>query len=341
VITARRTARMTLAVALAAVLLALPVASAMAEDPGVPAPSATIAAGVVVGGVDLSGLTASDAEATLTANVVAPTLAPLSVEVTQTGSVFKLNALTAVDLDAAGLVSEALAATSAVEIPARYTVNAPVVYRFVIDVARHTNLSVVSTKRKIVKRRLKLTKSRTGLKVYQGATASAIATALTAELAAGGAEQPAVAATVKVTQPKTTSANIGKTIVVVLRERRLYLYKGGKLEKKYRCAVGQSRYPTPKGTWKIVRKVKNPSWYNNGAGWASNMPSHIGPGLNNPLGTRALYLNASGIRIHGIPSSENGSIGRAASHGCIRLKNSNAVDLYPRVKVGTPVYIVG
>jgi L,D-transpeptidase ErfK/SrfK len=70
------------------------------------------------------------------------------------------------------------------------------------------------------------------------------------------------------------------------------------------------------------------------------MPAVIRSGRNNPLGTRALYLNAPGIRIHGVPPGENSSIGRAASHGCIRLNNANAIILFPLVSVGTPVYIV-
>jgi len=83
-----------------------------------------------------------------------------------------------------------------------------------------------------------------------------------------------------------------------------------------------------------------PTWYNNGSDWAKNMPATIGPGPGNPLGTRALYLNAAGIRIHGIPSSEDWSIGSAASHGCMRMHRWDAEDLYPRVPVGTRVIIV-
>jgi lipoprotein-anchoring transpeptidase ErfK/SrfK len=159
------------------------------------------------------------------------------------------------------------------------------------------------------------------------------------EIAADGAAQPTVVIPVKTLVAKGP-LSLGKTIVIVLSERKLYLYKNSKLEKTFRCAVGQKRYPTPLGTWKIVRKVKNPSWYNNGAAWARKMAAYIPPGRNNPLGTRALYLNADGIRIHGIPAYENSSIGHAASHGCIRLKNSDALKIFPLVPVGTRVYIV-
>jgi lipoprotein-anchoring transpeptidase ErfK/SrfK len=336
--TARRTAPRIVAAALAAVLLLLPAIPAFAEPDST---SPTIVSGVVVAGVDLSGLTASEAETTLTANATS-TLAPLAASAK--GTIYTLKVSTVATLAVTDLVNDALAATSSVDIPARYsadsTVVANAVAKFVANIASHTNCKVLNSKRKIVKRRLKITKSRVGLSVNQKATVSAVTTAVVSELAAGGSHQATVTVTIKSTKPKTTAKNIGKTIVVVLRERRVYLYSGSKTQKKYRCAIGKAGHRTPTGTFKIVRKVKLPTWYNPGSGWAKNMPASIAPGANNPLGLRALYLNASGIRIHGIPKSENSSIGHAASHGCIRLTNHNILDLYPRVKVGTPVYIV-
>ena len=68
------------------------------------------------------------------------------------------------------------------------------------------------------------------------------------------------------------------------------------------------------------------------------MPSYIGPGPSNPLGTRALYLDAPGIRIHG--TNNIASVGTPASHGCMRMVRHDVEDLYPRVPVGTPIWIV-
>jgi lipoprotein-anchoring transpeptidase ErfK/SrfK len=70
-----------------------------------------------------------------------------------------------------------------------------------------------------------------------------------------------------------------------------------------------------------------------------DMPAFIGPGPGNPLGTRAMNLSASGIRIHGTPDA--GSIGGPASHGCIRMLIHDAEELFDAVDVGTPVMIVG
>jgi L,D-transpeptidase ErfK/SrfK len=80
-----------------------------------------------------------------------------------------------------------------------------------------------------------------------------------------------------------------------------------------------------------------PSWGNPGSAWAANMPAYIPPGPSNPLGTRALNLNASGIRIHGTTS--DWSIGRAASHGCMRMHRWDVEELFDRVEIGTPVLI--
>jgi L,D-transpeptidase ErfK/SrfK len=68
------------------------------------------------------------------------------------------------------------------------------------------------------------------------------------------------------------------------------------------------------------------------------MPATIPPGPGNPLGTRAMYLNAPGIRIHG--EYDAGSIGTYASHGCIRMLVKDSEQLYSIVPIGTHVLII-
>jgi lipoprotein-anchoring transpeptidase ErfK/SrfK len=138
--------------------------------------------------------------------------------------------------------------------------------------------------------------------------------------------------------PKVTTAKLGDSLIVDRSSRIVRFYKGTRLTKSYRCAVGMARYPTPLGTWRVVAKHYMPSWYNPGSAWAAGMPRVIPPGPYNPLGTRALALSASNILIHG--TSKDWSIGTAASHGCIRMHRWDIENLYPRVRVGTRVVIV-
>ena len=132
--------------------------------------------------------------------------------------------------------------------------------------------------------------------------------------------------------------SLGRHIVVDLSERHLYYYRYDHLVKRYPVAVGQPRYPTPTGTYKIIQMTKNPKWLPPNSDWAKNA-TPAPPGPNNPLGTRWMGTSASGIGIHGVPASENSSIGTYASHGCIRMYNWDAVQLFSRVVVGTPVII--
>ena len=130
----------------------------------------------------------------------------------------------------------------------------------------------------------------------------------------------------------------GKLIVVNLSLHQLTLYDRQTPLAQFPIACGQPAYPTPVGQWLIVGKQMNPTWYNPHAAWSATMPETIGPGYSNPLGLRALPLNASGVLIHG--SSNDGSIGTSASHGCMRMHMSDVIKLFDMVEVGTPVYII-
>ena len=147
----------------------------------------------------------------------------------------------------------------------------------------------------------------------------------------------------KAVEPAVTAANVGKAIVVSRTTNRLWLYDDFQVERTYPVATAKAGFETPPGHWTIINKVENPTWHNPCLGqpgcWAANEPAVIGPGPDNPLGTRALYLNAPGIRIHGTP--EDSSIGTWASHGCIRMHIPDSEALYPLVPVGTPVYVIG
>ena len=140
------------------------------------------------------------------------------------------------------------------------------------------------------------------------------------------------------TPAAVTDAEIGRFVVVNVGETKLTLYDRDQVLAEFPVACGSPSWPSPPGAWKIVSKQRNPSWSNPGSSWAAGMPSHIPPGPGNPLGTRALATSASGVLIHGTPSSW--SIGTNVSHGCIRMYMRDVEKLFEMVEVGTPVYIV-
>ena len=122
------------------------------------------------------------------------------------------------------------------------------------------------------------------------------------------------------------------SIVIVNSERRLYYMVGKGQALSYRVAVGTRRELWIGRTF-VSNMRKNPHWTPVDGG-----PTVRGGIASNPLGKRAIYLDWSLLRIHGTPS--RGSIGRAASNGCIRMFNEDVIDLYERVHVGAPVIAI-
>lgn len=130
----------------------------------------------------------------------------------------------------------------------------------------------------------------------------------------------------------------GKFIIVNVNEHKLSLWNRDQLLVEYPVACGSPSWPSPPGAWKVVQKEMNPSWTNPHDAWSGSMPAYIAPGPGNPLGTRALATSASGVLIHGTPSSW--SIGTNVSHGCIRMYMKDVEQLFDMVDTGIPVYII-
>ena len=120
-------------------------------------------------------------------------------------------------------------------------------------------------------------------------------------------------------------------IVVSIPDHKLVLFDGDRVVKMYDVAVGKPSTPTPEGEFRIVNHIPNPTYFGSGV--------VIGPGENNPLGTRWMGLSAVGYGIHGtnVPSS----IGKAASHGCIRMRQQDLEELFESVNVGVTVELRG
>jgi lipoprotein-anchoring transpeptidase ErfK/SrfK len=141
----------------------------------------------------------------------------------------------------------------------------------------------------------------------------------------------------KIKKPKVTDESLNTVILVHANANKLYLYKNGTIARTFGVATGTSRYPTPTGHYSVTLKRYLPTWVNPYSEWSLNSPPSIPPGPSNPLGLRALNISAPGIRIHGSPADS--SIGYNASHGCIRMHNSDVVQLFPLVPTGAQVFI--
>lgn len=142
-------------------------------------------------------------------------------------------------------------------------------------------------------------------------------------------------------KPKLTTAELGRkypTLITVNRGGfQLTLFKNLRKVKSYPIAVGQIGLETPAGLYTIQNKQVNPTWNVPDSEWAGKLAGKsIPPGPDNPLKARWMGIY-NGAGIHG--TSDLGSLGSAASHGCVRMAVPDVIDLYERVEVGTPVYI--
>ena len=138
-------------------------------------------------------------------------------------------------------------------------------------------------------------------------------------------------------QPKVTKRTFGQVIVITRGANSLRLYDSTRLVRTFGVATGRPEYPTPAGIWEVVDKQRNPWWRPPPSDWARGLKP-VPPGPGNPLGTRWMGLNASGVGIHGTP--DDSSIGYSASHGCIRMHVPDAEWLFDHVDYGTPVVIL-
>jgi lipoprotein-anchoring transpeptidase ErfK/SrfK len=120
-----------------------------------------------------------------------------------------------------------------------------------------------------------------------------------------------------------------RVVLVSLADRKLAVIENGNVLACFSVAVGAAVSPSPTGEFEIVSRVANPNYYHDGIA--------MGPGKDNPVGTRWMGLNVKGYGIHGTNAPR--SVGRATSHGCIRLRNRDVERLYAMLRVGDLVKI--
>lgn len=124
----------------------------------------------------------------------------------------------------------------------------------------------------------------------------------------------------KINTADFTSAAAHLPAIYIDTDKRTLKFDSDTLSKTYKVAVGKKSTPSPLGNWVIVQKALNPG---------------------GPFGVRWMRLNVpwGGYGIHGTNNPR--SIGKAVSHGCIRMYNEDVIEVYNRTPIGTPVTIVG
>jgi lipoprotein-anchoring transpeptidase ErfK/SrfK len=312
-----------------------------------------IADGVTVNGIDVGGLTPAQARAKLQRSLLDPLSRPVSVR--YKGRRFTLTteqAHVAVDLD--GSVDRAMEASTKgnlftrtwrevrgteldARVEAKINYSEDAVRRLVSRVERRLEIEVRDASLDLESGHVEPTQSRDGLDVR----AAALRKTIRAELVDMSDTRIARVKT-RVVEPKVTTEDLAKkypAIIIINRGAfQLSFYKNLKLHKTYGIAVGQVGLETPAGLYNVQNKAINPAWHVPNSDWAGDLAGQVIPGgvPENPLKARWMGIY-NGAGIHG--TSATGSIGTAASHGCIRMLIPDVIELYDQVPVGAPVYI--
>jgi lipoprotein-anchoring transpeptidase ErfK/SrfK len=132
------------------------------------------------------------------------------------------------------------------------------------------------------------------------------------------------------------------TLIVKTPERALYYVLGDGEAVRYSIGVGREGFQWG-GHSRIVAKTEWPTWHppaemiKREAAKGHILPEMMEGGPGNPLGARAMYIGGTIYRVHG--TNNEASIGGAVSSGCIRMMNADVIDLYGRVKIGSPIFV--
>jgi lipoprotein-anchoring transpeptidase ErfK/SrfK len=309
-----------------------------------------VANGVTVGGVSVGGLSAAQARAKLRREIAAPLEKPVSV--TYGKRTFNLSASDAgLHADVGGMVDEAVAASRSGDIFSRSLrdltggeEDAQIDPR--VSYSKAAVAALVTRVRKGVDRPAQDAKlnfpSLTQVKEQDGVEVNTEQLQDDVVAALRDPQDRSVKAVTTVTKAKVTRAQLADkypTLLVVDRGAfRLRLYKRLRLKKTYTVAVGAVGFDTPTGLYNIQNKGVNVPWSVPNKPWAGSLAGKVIPGgsPDNPIKARWLGIY-DGAGIHG--TDQVGSLGSAASHGCVRMAIPDVIELYDEVPVSAPVYI--
>jgi L,D-transpeptidase catalytic domain/Putative peptidoglycan binding domain len=293
---------------------------------GVPLP--LIAEGVTVGGVAVGGLTSEEARSKISARYGAP-ISLYHEDRTWRVAPAELGAATAVR----EAVAEALRARRDERLEIEVGIDQAAVRDYVARLDRKYREAPVNSEL-IGLRDLApaFTEAEAGRRIDRALLVKQLVRALQSSFRSLKLPLPFLAV-----EPERTPGDFGPIIVIRRASNELYLYDGPTLAHSFGVATGSKKFPTPLGDWEIVTMQRDPWWIPPDSKWAKDAKP-IPPGPGNPLGTRWMGLDATAVGIHGTPDAA--SIGYSASHGCIRMRISDAETLFNVVDVGTPVYVV-
>jgi lipoprotein-anchoring transpeptidase ErfK/SrfK len=312
-----------------------------------------IAKGVVIGGVNVGGLDASAAHTRLSRELTTGLTEPIIVH--GRGRTFRLTPrAAAASYDIEGMVDAAVRHSREGNIfvrsrrflrgeprplylPADLKYSKLVIDRFVSRVDKALSRKPVDAHLAFVDGWPKRRAGKEGLDVRHAAVRSQVVAALK-----GRAPDRVVEVVPKPVKPKVLRANLTAAypyLITIDRSRfRLRFFRHLKLVKAYKIAVGMAGLETPAGLYHVQNKQVDPAWSVPNKPWAGKLAGRVIPGgsAENPLKARWLGIY-NGAGIHG--TDNIGSLGSAASHGCIRMAVPDVIELYDKVPVQTPVYI--
>jgi lipoprotein-anchoring transpeptidase ErfK/SrfK len=311
--------------ALLGVLAAAVASPAPAAEPATTQSAATIPTGVTIGGIPVGGLPPEVAFTTVEEAFARPL--PLRV----VGHPLEISPESFAIPNIQRAVERALVAAPGTAVVLPVAVQRERIRAYMDIVANRFDRKPEDAQLYLRKLRPFISRERVGRVVDRNGAVQTIVKSLVANI-----RRP-LTVRVRTIAPRVTRKKFGPVIVIRRGSNKLYLYRGVRYWRRFDVATGQKQYPTPLGRFRVVVKWKNPWWYPPDSEWAKD-EEPIPPGPNNPLGTRWMGLSAPGVGIHGTPNP--GSIGYSVSHGCIRMRISDAEWLFKRVRVGTTVFIV-
>jgi lipoprotein-anchoring transpeptidase ErfK/SrfK len=223
-------------------------------------------------------------------------------------------------------------------IPVPVSVDRAAISRFVARIERKHGREPVDASLKLTLTSVDIAPARRGRRLAaRDAVVARLVRRLTSRTEQRTVRARTVAVAPKITDDEVFDAN-PVAVTVSRTERLARVFRRGELVKTYTVAVGSAEYPTPSGRFVVQTMQKNPSWNVPQSEWAGSLAGETIPGGDprNPLVARWIGFNGS-VGFHGTNSS--GSLGSAASHGCIRMNPGDVTDLFERVRPATPVLV--